>query len=69
MDGKLNYDVTDSKESKESVRASGQIFIPPMAKRLKLLDIAKEIQAYIESKNWSWCDMDKVYKILKTINE
>lgn len=34
----------------------------------KLLDIAKSIQAFIDTNGWSWCDMDRVYKILKTVN-
>lgn len=39
-----------------------------VAKPQTLLDISKSIQAYIDSNGWSWCDMDRVYKILKTIN-
>ena len=33
-----------------------------------LLDISKSIQTFIDSNGWSWCDMDRVYKILKTVN-
>jgi len=42
--------------------------IRPMAKPQQLLDIAKEVQEFIDSKNWSWCDMERVYRILKTVN-
>lgn len=42
--------------------------IRPMAKPQQLLDIAKEFQEFIDSKNWSWCDMERVYRILKTVN-
>ena len=53
---------TDSAKSTlgESIRA--------MAKPQQLLDIAKEVQEFIDSKNWSWCDMERVYRILKTVN-
>jgi hypothetical protein len=34
----------------------------------RILDIAKSIQGFIDSNGWSWCDMDRVYRILKMVN-
>ena len=33
----------------------------------EILDIARKIDEFVSFNKWSWCDMDKVYRILKTI--
>ena len=34
----------------------------------EILDIARKIDEFVSFNKWSWCDMDKVYRILKTIH-
>ncbi len=34
----------------------------------QLLDVARKMEEYVNSHGWSWCMMDRVYKILKTIH-
>ena len=33
-----------------------------------LLDMAKEIEMFVCVRGWSWCDMDRVYRVLKGIH-
>ncbi len=34
-----------------------------------ILWIAEQINKFIDERQWSWCDMEKVYKVLKTIRQ
>ena len=42
--------------------------IMEMANPEKLLEIAQDLQKYIDFKKWCWCDMTRVYRILKAAN-
>ena len=41
---------------------------PSLVSPLRLLDIAKAAQSFIDSNGWPWCAMERVYRILKAVN-